>query len=77
MHKMIVENKNFFKSILLDKNSYLPNSSIMETETLINVIESSSYHPIKKEKEIYIWKLFLLNIWKWKYINNCSQVNNI
>jgi len=69
MHKLINENKTFFKNVLLDHSSYLPNSSIMETEKLINNIESSFYHPIKKENEIYIWKLFLLNIWKSKYLN--------
>jgi asparagine synthetase B (glutamine-hydrolysing) len=69
MHKIINENKNFFKNVLLDRSSYLPNSSIVETEKLINNIESSVYHPIKKENEIYIWKLFLLNIWKSKYLN--------
>ena len=69
MHKIINDNKNFFKNVLLDRSSYLPNSSIVETEKLINNIESSVYHPIKKENEIYIWKLFLLNIWKSKYLN--------
>ena len=68
MYKMIQENQELFKSVLLDPSSYLPNSSIPETETLINNIQSSAYHPIKKEKEIYIWKLFLLNIWKNKYM---------
>ena len=69
MHKMINENKDFFKNVLLDRSSYLPNSSVMEIEKLINSIKSSAYHPIKKEREIYIWKLFLLNIWKSKYID--------
>jgi hypothetical protein len=69
MHKMINENKDFFKNVLLDRSSYLPNSSVMEIEKLINNIKSSAYHPIKKEREIYIWKLFLLNIWKSKYID--------
>ena len=68
MYKMIQENQELFKSVLLDHSSYLPNSSNSETETLINNIQSSAYHPIKKEKEIYIWKLFLLNIWKNKYM---------
>ena len=70
MHKMITENRNFFKSVLLDRFSYLPNSSITQTEKLIDDIQNSSYHPIKKEKEIYIWKLFLLNVWKSKYISS-------
>jgi len=64
--KMIQENKKLFKSVLLNNNSFLLNQKKSEIENMINSIGPSSYHPLKKEKEIYIWKLFLLNVWKYK-----------
>jgi len=65
--KMIQENKDIFKSVLLDEKSFLFNETKLSIEKNINKVEKSSYNPLKKQREIYIWKLFLFNIWKKKY----------
>ena len=64
---MIQENRDIFKSVLLDEKSFLFNETKSSIEKNINKVEKSSYNPFKKQREIYIWKLFLFNIWKKKY----------